>query len=410
MAGPVRQPIDTKNLDKYIREHVPEIATPLDVKQFGFGQSNPTYLLTSHPRPAESGSGQGKRYVLRKKPPGKLLSKTAHQVEREYRILHALRDTDVPVPRVHVLCEDEAVIGTAFYIMEFLDGRVFTDPGMPGVSPGERNEMWRSAIHTLSTLHNIPYTSASLNLSSFGKHSGFYNRQIRTFTSLARHQALTRDAETGIPIGPLPHLDELSSFFANKSSSSSNSTTTKKDSKSKKYSQPKDKTTLVHGDFKIDNLIFHKTRPRVIGVLDWEMATLGHPLSDVVSLFAPFLPHTWGVDGAESSLNLGSPSLPPPTDNPEEQRQGLPTLDECISLYAAGSGYDVRPDLAWGRAFAGFRGAVIMQGIAARYALRQASSASAREFGAMAWPTAENVWGLVREMQGMEADARKGKL
>lgn len=144
------------------------------------------------------------------------------------------------------------------------------------------------------------------------------------------------------------------------------------------------------------------------------MATLGHPLSDVVSLFAPFLPHTWGVDGAESSLNLGSPSLSLPlTDNPEEQREregGLPTLDECISLYVAGSGYDVRPDLAWGRAFAGFRGAVIMQGIAARYALRQASSASAREFGAMAWPTAENVWGLVREMQGMGADARKGKL
>lgn len=168
----------------------------------------------------------------------------------------------------------------------------------------------------------------------------------------------------------------------------------------------------MHGDFKIDNLIFDKTRPRVIGVLDWEMATLGHPLSDVVSLFAPFLPHTWGVDGAESSLNLGSSSLPL-TNNPEregEGERGLPTLDECISLYAAGSGYDVRPDLAWGRAFAGFRGAVIMQGIAARYALRQASSASAREFGAMAWPTAENVWGLVREMQGMEGDARKGKL
>lgn len=208
--------------------------------------------------------------------------------------------------------------------------------------------------------------------------------------------------ETGIPIGPLPHLDELSSFFAGNS---------------KKYSQPKDRTTLVHGDFKIDNLIFHKTRPFVIGVLDWEMATLGHPLSDVVSLFAPFLPHTWGVDGGGSSLNLRSP--PPSLPSAEEQspgQGGLPTLDECISLYAAGSGYDVRPDLAWGRAFAGFRGAVIMQGIAARYALRQASSASAREFGAMAWPTAENVWGLVREMKGADADADadtntvKGKL
>lgn len=183
MAGPVRQPIDTKNLDRYIQEHVPEIATPLDVKQvrprliihlhcsnptgitvkFGFGQSNPTYLLTSHPRPAESGSGQGKRYVLRKKPPGKLLSKTAHQVEREYRILHALRDTDVPVPRVHVLCEDEAVIGTAFYIMEFLDGRVFTDPGMPGVSPEERNEMYASIYLTIHCNYTIRYTRKRTN-------------------------------------------------------------------------------------------------------------------------------------------------------------------------------------------------------------------------------------------------------
>lgn len=147
------------------------------------------------------------------------------------------------------------------------------------------------------------------------------------------------------------------------------------------------------------------------------MATLGHPLSDVVSLFAPFLPHTWGVDGAESSLNLGSPSPPANTNTntntntpgDQDQRRGLPTLDECISLYASESGYDVRPDLSWGRAFAGFRGAVIMQGIAARYALRQASSASAREFGAMAWPTAENVWGLVRELRD-GAVVEKGRL
>ncbi|KAI9375965.1 kinase-like domain-containing protein [Aspergillus egyptiacus] len=368
MAGPIRQPIDLAALEKYIAENVPAIETPLDIKQFGFGQSNPTYLLTSH---------RGTKYVLRKKPPGALLSKTAHQVEREYRILHALRDTNVPVPRVYVLCEDASVIGTAFYVMEFLDGRVFTDPLMPGVSARERGEMWRSAIQTLVNLHT--QDPDVLGVGNLGKRQGFYDRQIRTFTSLSRHQALAKDAESGIPIGALPHLDEMSAFFAT--------------------NQPADRTTIVHGDYKIDNIIFHKTEPRVIGVLDWEMATLGHPLSDVVSLIAPFLPHTWGVGGAPSSLSsrlaVGA-----------GEETGLPSLDECVALYAA-SGYDVTGDLKWGRAFAGFRGAVIMQGIAARYARRQASSATAKEFGAIAWPTAEGVWGLVQELRG-EKD--KGRL
>ncbi|KAL2799477.1 kinase-like domain-containing protein [Aspergillus keveii] len=365
MAGPVRQPIDIPSLERYIAKQVPEIIPPLDVKQFGFGQSNPTYLLTS--------TTTGSRFVLRKKPPGKLLSKTAHQVEREYRILHALRDTDVPVPKVYVLCEDADVIGTAFYIMEFLDGRFITDPLMPGVEPGERREMWRSAVETLVKLHTLNYES--LGLSTLGKPSGFYTRQIKTFTSISRTQSLATDVETKLAIGPLPHLEEMTTFFS--------------------QNQPADRTSIVHGDYKIDNIVFHKTEPRVIGVLDWEMATLGHPLSDVVSLVSPFLPHTWGVQGTSSSL---SPPLPSGSDLAES---GLPTLEECIGWYTAGGGYaDVRKDLTWGRAFAGFRGAVIMQGIAARYALRQASSASAKEFGAMAWPTAENVWGLVREMQG----------
>ncbi|KAL4751768.1 hypothetical protein BDW72DRAFT_212547 [Aspergillus terricola var. indicus] len=363
MAGPVRQEIDIPSLERYISNNVPHISTPIDVKQFGFGQSNPTYLLTS-----QSG---GRRYVLRKKPPGQLLSKTAHQVEREYRILHALRDTNVPVPRVYVLCEDESVIGTAFYIMEFLDGRVFTDPLMPEVSARKRGAMWRSAIITLMNLHTLSYSA--LGLDNLGKNSGFYRRQIRTFTLLSRHQATTTDIETGVPIGPLSHLEEMASFFTEPAN------------------QPKDRTTIVHGDYKIDNLIFHKTEPRVIGVLDWEMATLGHPLSDVVSLVAPFLPHTWGVNNNTSSLS-------PPISRSSQEESGLPSLEECLLLYRQ-SGYDVRSDLAWGRAFAGFRGAIIMQGIAARYARRQASSASAREFGAMAWPTAEGVWRLVCELK-----------
>jgi hypothetical protein len=132
MAGTIRQPIDVAALARYIDAHVPLIKTPLDVKQFGYGQSNPTYQLTD---------ARGKKYVMRKKPPGQLLSKTAHQVEREYRIIHSLENTDVPVPKAFCLCEDSKVIGTPFYIMEFLDGRIFEDPAIPNVTPAERTAM-----------------------------------------------------------------------------------------------------------------------------------------------------------------------------------------------------------------------------------------------------------------------------
>lgn len=153
MAGPMRQPIDVASLERYVDGHFPAIKPPLDVKQvreefpvigtsiltdqlilqFGFGQSNPTYLLTA---------SDGQKYVLRKKPPGKLLSKTAHMVEREYQIIHALESTDVPVPKAYILCEDSSVVGTPFYIMEFLDGRMFADPSFPGVRPEERRELY----------------------------------------------------------------------------------------------------------------------------------------------------------------------------------------------------------------------------------------------------------------------------
>lgn len=132
MAGPVRQPIDLKALEKYVEQNVSEIKTPLDLKQFGFGQSNPTYQITA---------ADGRKYVLRKKPPGKLLSKTAHQVDREYKIIHALEHTDVPVPKTYCLCEDDSILGTAFYIMSFLDGRFVTDPSFPDVSAADRTEM-----------------------------------------------------------------------------------------------------------------------------------------------------------------------------------------------------------------------------------------------------------------------------
>lgn len=195
MAGLVRQSIDVAALENYVRQNIPDIRTPLEVKQFGFGQSNPTYQLTSLPT--------GQRYVMRKKPPGKLLSKTAHQVEREYRIISALGPTDVPVPKTYGLCEDASIIGTSFYIMEFLDGRIFEDHSMPGISPEERTELWKDAVQTLAKFHRVDFKSIGLenfgivfsnpyrtstNLNVPGKSYGFYDRQIATWKQICSVQ------------------------------------------------------------------------------------------------------------------------------------------------------------------------------------------------------------------------------
>ncbi|KAI4203638.1 MAG: hypothetical protein LQ350_001639 [Teloschistes chrysophthalmus] len=207
--------------------------------KFGFGQSNPTYQLIG---------ANGAKHVLRKKPPGELLSKTAHQVEREYRIIRALEETDVPVPKTLCLCEDASVIGTPFYLMEFLDGRIFEDAALPAVRPEERHEMWHDAIRTLAKLHRL--LPSSVGLSNFGKSSGFYDRQIKTLGTIAESQAKALDIETQVAVGTIPHFDDMVSFFANP------------------QTQPKDRASLVHGDYKIDNLVYHKIEPKVIGILE----------------------------------------------------------------------------------------------------------------------------------------------
>lgn len=186
--------------------------------------------------------------MLRKKPPGQLLSKTAHKVDREYRIIHALEKTDVPVPKAFCLCEDDSVIGTPFYIMEFLDGRIIEDPSLPDVSPEERRQMWHSAVTTLAKFHRV--SPDSVNLASFGKANGFYNRQIATFKTISEAQAKAVDVESHQAVGDIPHFRDTSAFFSDPKT------------------QPKDRSGFVHGDYKIDNVVFHKTEPRVIGILE----------------------------------------------------------------------------------------------------------------------------------------------
>ena len=171
--------------------------------QFGFGQSNPTYQLTD---------SNGKKAVLRKQPPGELLSKTAHRVDREYRVIHALEQTDVPVPKCLCMCEDTNVVGTIFYIMEMLEGRFFENPSFPDVSESDRTEMWKEAVRTLGKLHRV--NPKEVGLENFGKPSGFYNRQIKTFGQLGESQGSAKDKGSGEPVGKLPHFDEFIKFFS----------------------------------------------------------------------------------------------------------------------------------------------------------------------------------------------------
>lgn len=193
-------------------------------------------------------AADGQRFVMRKKPPGRLVSKTAHKVEREYRIMRALAGTDVAVPRTYCLCEDEAVIGTPFYLMQFLDGRIIEDPAMGGVAPAERTAMWRAAVETLARLHAVDYRAAGLD--DFGRASGFYARQVRTWRAICERQEAVADVDTGEAVGRLTHFERLVDFFADAAR------------------QPRERTTLVHGDYKMDNIVFDKTEPRVLGVLE----------------------------------------------------------------------------------------------------------------------------------------------
>ncbi|KAK8069202.1 Acyl-CoA dehydrogenase member 10 [Apiospora phragmitis] len=287
--------------------------------------------------------------------PGGLLSKAAHKVEREYRIIRALETTDVPVPKVYCLCEDESVIGTPFYVMEFLDGRIFEDPAILDVPTAERAPLWKAATQTLAKLHRLDYVKFGLH--NFGKFDGFYNRQMATWTQICGAQENAVDADTGEAVGRLPHFDDLVRYFS-------------------RGTQPQDRANLVHGDYKIDNLVFHPTEPQVIGVLDWEMSTAKYFRSDTF---------------------LSTP--------------GLPTPQMVMRWYRAVTAWDPQPNMEWAVAFAAFRSAAICQGIAARVATRQASSPQAKSYADAFRPFANFAWDMVeRKERGEGTDGIGAKL
>ncbi|KAI5803527.1 putative aminoglycoside phosphotransferase [Peziza echinospora] len=391
MAGPIRQEIDIPALTRYIQGNFPEIATPIDVQQFGYGQSNPTYLLTS--------TATKQRYVLRKKPPGVLLSKTAHAVEREYRVIKALEKTDVPAPKVYGLCEDVAVIGTPFYIMEYLDGRIFSNPSIPGVTEMDRRLMWKSAIQTLAKLHSTPISlEGSHDLTTFGRPNSFYPRQIKTLTTVSHSQSLVADITTQVPVGPLPNFDSLVHYF--------------------QTTPVKDVACIIHGDYKLDNLVFHPTEPRVIGILDWELSTIGHPLSDLCNLTMPWVLAREGVEyvSDESAIEKAG-RRKERAEFLDDRVLGLPRKEVLVEWYWhavggekgwAGGREGLREMLRFGEGFTLFRTSVICQGIAARLARGQASSAKAFEHGRQFPGYAEAAWGVVSKRDGV--DGIKSKL
>ena len=326
---------DVASLEAYLRGRLPEWQGPLAVEQFRGGQSNPTYKLTAGDR----------QYVLRRKPPGKLLP-SAHAVDREYRVITALANTDVPVPQTFCLCEDDAVIGTAFYVMAFVEGRVLWDPTLPGMRPAERRALFDDMNRVLAALHGVDY--ARVGLADFGKPGNYFARQIDRWS----RQYKASETE------PIDAMDRLIEWLP-------------------RHIPEDDRTTIVHGDYRIDNLVFHPTEPRIVAVLDWELSTLGHPLAD-------FSYHmmAWRLGGAGFRGLRGA----------DFAALGIPPEKEYVDLYLARTHAAHRPtpeQWSFCLAYNLFRLAAILQGVMARAVAGNAANARAMEAGKRARPIAE---------------------
>jgi len=333
---------DVDALREYLDGRIDGVGESFQVRQFQGGQSNPTFLIDA-----------GKhRYVLRKKPPGKLLPK-AHQIEREYKVMAALRDTDVPVPNMRLLCEDDEIIGTAFYVMDFIEGRVLTQPELAEVTKPERAAIYESLADTLARLHSVDWRAVGLE--DFGRPEGYVARQVHRWSK--QYEASKTDE--------IPAMDNLMAWLADNM-------------------PEQDETAIAHGDYRHGNVILHPERPEVVAVLDWELATLGHPLADLAYFCMPYhLPA-----GKPGVRGLGGFDL---------KELGIPTEDEVLAIYRARVGRDDIPHWRFFVAFSMFRIAAILQGVYARALQGNASSADALQVGKGAAVLAEAGWDLARE-------------
>jgi aminoglycoside phosphotransferase (APT) family kinase protein len=336
--------LDVARLESYLDKHVAGFAGPLTVKQFKGGQSNPTYLLVTPAR----------RYVLRRKPPGKLLP-SAHAVDREYRVIRALHAQGVPVAEALAFCADESIVGTPFYVMGFVDGRVFWEPQMPGSSPTERAAVYDSMNETIARLHRLD--PARIDLGDFGKGENYVARQVERWSKQYRASETEKIEAMERLIGWLP-----------------------------KHIPAGGPVRLVHGDYRLDNLIVAHDRPEIVAVLDWELSTLGDPLADFsYHLMAWHMPHSESAAGTATLVGHDLRAL------------GIPSMSEYVDSYLARTGLDPRPALPVYLAYNFFRIAAILQGIIGRVRDGTATSEFAPAKAEMIRPLADRAWDFARQ-------------
>ncbi|MDM0086495.1 MULTISPECIES: phosphotransferase family protein [unclassified Variovorax] len=317
---------DAERLASHLRAQIPGLSGPMRLARIGGGQSNPTFFVDFDNR----------ALVLRKQPPGELLP-SAHAVDREYRVLRALAGTDVPVPNAVLYCEDRSVVGTPFYVMDKLEGRVFPHYTLPELRPAERRAYYFAMAETLARLHAVDWAAAGLG--DYGRPGNFFQRQVTRWTRQWEASRTREDANIDRLIAWLP---------ANIPAG--------------------DHTTIAHGDFRFGNLMFHPTEPRVIAVLDWELSTLGHPLADVA--YSCMAWHT-GADEFEGIRDV------------DLAAEGIPTQAEYAAHYRQAGGH-AEPVTNFHLAFSLFRFAVILEGIAARARSGIAAASDAQQVGAQA--------------------------
>ncbi len=328
---------DEVKLWHYLRDHLEDFGVQPKIQQFQGGQSNPTFLLTT----------AGRSYVLRKQPPGKLLP-SAHAIDREYRVQSALKGTPVPVVPMRLYCEDASIAGTPFYLMDYIPGRVFVKPELPDLDHIKRKAAYWAFAETLAVLHEVDYRA--IGLDGFGRTEGYAARQLKRWSE--QYEA----AKTG----HIEAMDKLTAWL--------------------RASVPaKDEAAIVHGDYRIGNLMFEVEEPRIAAVLDWELSTLGHPLADLgYACMGYHIPADAGFLSGLKGLDL--PAL------------GIPTEDETVAAYCRRAGRDGVPDLTFFMALSFFRYAAIVQGVYARSLQGNAADKRAAHAGKAAILLAEEGW------------------
>ena len=347
---------DVEALAAYLTQHLSGFEGPLAVEQFKGGQSNPTYRLVT----------PGRRYVMRSKPgPLAKLLPSAHAIEREYRVMNALALSGVPVPRMHVLCEDEAVIGRAFYVMECVEGRVLWEQSLPGMTPAERGAIYDEMNRVISALHSVD--PKAVGLADYGKPGNYFMRQIGRWSK--QYQASVTE--------PITEMDRLIDWLPAHMPASA---------------LDESQVSIVHGDYRLDNLMFHPTEPRIVAVLDWELSTLGHPLAD-------FSYHcmSWhippGVFRGIGGLDLAALGIP---DEREYVRRYAERTGRA-SLHGESPADALLADWNFYLAYNLFRLAAITQGIAKRVVDGTAASTQAKATGAATRTLAEMGWAFAQK-------------